>query len=213
MSVRAISTARETFELIYFDVSRLRSATFVSTRTLLFYSAEKYFQSVQALLFLFRRIAILSLPKEKASWQLKALFGFCWITIHPLLPRPSGRPTGLTVVLNIIAIGGLSISFIPVATIWEPLLFYRVWKSLSWNYIKKSPSSNNNFVTVIYFGNWACRGFLFHIANCCSAVYSVCISKTKCWEMVCFIFIFGGYDNCISWFSCFNVDKRYLTIL
>lgn len=90
---------------------------------LLFYSAEKYFQSVQALLFLFRRIAILSLPKEKASWQLKALFGFCWITIHPLLPRPSGRPTGLTVVLNIIAIGGLSISFIPVATIWEPLLF------------------------------------------------------------------------------------------
>lgn len=92
------------------------------------------------------------------------------------------------------------------------LLFYRVWKSLSWNYIKKSPSSNNNFVTVIYFGNWACRGFLFHIANCCSAVYSVCISKTKCWEMVCFIFIFGGYDNCISWFSCFNVDKRYLTI-
>ena len=95
-----------------------------SLKLLLFYSAEKYFQSVQALLFLFRRIAILSLPKEKASWQLKALFGFCWITIHPLLPRPSGRPTGLTVVLNIIAIGGLSISFIPVATIWEPLLFY-----------------------------------------------------------------------------------------
>ena len=93
------------------------------------------------------------------------------------------------------------------------LLFYRVWKSLSWNYIKKSPSSNNNFVTVIYFGNWACRGFLFYTANCCSAVYSVCISKTKCWEMVCFIFVFGGYDNCISWFSCFNADKRSLTIL
>lgn len=96
----------------------------IKAAALLFYSAEKYFQSVQALLFLFRRIAILSLPKEKASWQLKALFRFCWITIHPLLPRPSGRPTGLTVVLNIIAIGGLSISFIPVATIWEPLLFY-----------------------------------------------------------------------------------------
>ena len=93
-------------------------------RRLLFYSAEKYFQSVQAVLFLFRRIAILSLPKEKASWQLKALFGFCWTAIHPLLPRPSGRPTGLTVVLNIIALGGLSKSFIPVATIWEPLLFY-----------------------------------------------------------------------------------------
>lgn len=97
-------------------------------RRLLFYSAEKYFQSDQALLFLFRRIAILSLPKEKASWQLKALFGFCWITIHPLLPRLSGRPTGLTAVLNIIALGGLSKSFIPVATIWEPLLFYSVKK-------------------------------------------------------------------------------------
>ena len=97
--------------------------TFFTEKLLLFYSAEKYFQSVQALLFLFRRIAILSLPKEKASWQLKALFGFCWITIHPLPLRPSGRPTGLTDVLNIIALGGLSKSFIPVATIWEPLLF------------------------------------------------------------------------------------------
>ena len=95
---------------------------------LLFYSAEKYFQSVQAVPFLFRRIAILSLPKEKASWQLKALFGFCWITIHPLLPRLSGRPTGLVAVLNIIALGGLSISFIPIAAIWEPLLFYSVKK-------------------------------------------------------------------------------------
>ena len=95
----------------------------IKAAALLFYSAEKYFQSDQALLFLFRRIAILSLPKEKASWQLKALFGFCWITIHPLLPRLSGRPTGLTAVLNIIALGGLYKSFIPVATIWEPLLF------------------------------------------------------------------------------------------
>lgn len=41
--------------------------TFFTEKLLLFYSAEKYFQSVQALLFLFRRIAILSLPKEKAS--------------------------------------------------------------------------------------------------------------------------------------------------
>lgn len=108
--------------------SRLFLSASVKGIFLLFYSAEKYFQSDQALLFLFRRIAILSLPKEKASWQLKALFGFCWITIHPLLPRLSGRPTGLTAVLNIIALGGLSKSFIPVATIWEPLLFYSVKK-------------------------------------------------------------------------------------
>ena len=39
----------------------------IKAAALLFYSAEKYFQSVQAVLFLFRRIAILSLPKEKAS--------------------------------------------------------------------------------------------------------------------------------------------------
>ena len=110
-------------EDLYFSSRDMFSKGISRYIALLFYSAEKYLQSVQTLLFLFRRIAILSLPKEKASWQLKALFGFCWITIHPLLPRPSGRSTGLTVVLNIIAIGGLSISFIPVATIWEPLLF------------------------------------------------------------------------------------------
>lgn len=56
--------ALETFTVIAFEFEKCPKFANVF---LLFYSAEKYFQSVQALLFLFRRIAILSLPKEKAS--------------------------------------------------------------------------------------------------------------------------------------------------
>lgn len=95
---------------------------------LLFYFVTKYFQSVHSSLVVFLRIAILSLPKEKASCAVKcAAPGLCWITRHPFEPS-SGRPIGSTLVSNMTELGGLFRS----ATLFEYILKRLLFK-LRWN--------------------------------------------------------------------------------
>lgn len=92
------------FSFVYF---KSKSEIFSDFKRLLFYWAEKYFQTLQESAF-FVLIAIFSQPNEKANCAVYVLLpGLCCITQHPL-PSNSGSPLGFISVFKINAAGGLS---------------------------------------------------------------------------------------------------------
>ena len=92
------------------------------------------------------------------------------------------------------------------------LLFDRVSKFLSRDYIKVTPVADGNFITIIYFTDWTTVSFLRTTTKQCRKAFSVRISVAKCRKVISHPFFSRSYNNCFPFAFCANIDKVSLTI-